>query len=113
MVRKTRKTKRTTKRTKKVKKTKRKNYPFWVVDGSVGLLALAIYNLLLYLLSIIGIRGPVFTMQQTMGYFGLNTFLDLGFTTAQMFLGVVIVLAVSFVLGIGIGNIVRRRRKEI
>jgi len=95
-----------------MKKRQRKNQNFWVVDGFVGILALVIYNFLLYLLSSIGIKGIILTLQQTMGYFCTNTFIDLKFSTIQIIFSLIIVFAISFLLGIFFSKIVRKRKNK-
>jgi len=85
--------------------------PYPMLDGLVGILALVMYNILLYLIHLLGVRGIVEEMQQTMGYFGMNTFLDLGFAPIQITLGLIIVFGISFFLGTGIGHIVRKRNQ--
>lgn len=86
------------------------NIPVWILDGMTGVLALVIYDFLLYILTSIGIRGFVSELQDVMGYFGLNTFVDLGFNAGEMFLGILIFFIIAFLLGVGIGNKVRKRK---
>ena len=83
----------------------------WVVDGFVGTLALVIYNFILYILTLFGIKGIIDQLEDTMGYFGLNTFLDLGFNPDTMVLGITMSFTFSFLLGIIIGNWVRMKKK--
>ena len=85
--------------------------PLWLVDGFVGILALMIYNFLLYLLTIAGIRGVIGQIEEAVGYFGLNSFIDFGFNSNEMFLGIVIFFLLAFFLGIGIGNWVRKKKR--
>jgi len=85
--------------------------PLWVLDGFVGILALTIYNFSLYLLAEIGIGGTIAKMNDAMGYFGLNSFLDFGFEVRTMMFGLTLMFAFSFFLGITIGHWVRRKKK--
>jgi len=94
------------------KKSEELVVPFWVIDGFVGILALMIYNFLLYILTIIGIRGIIGKMQDTVGYFGLNTFLDFSFSPGAIALGLILIFALSFIIGIIIGKFVRKRKKR-
>lgn len=87
--------------------------PVWFLDGFVGVLALMIYNFLLYLFVEIGFKGLVKDLEDTMGYFGIKSFLDFGFTAGEISIGVIIIFAIAFIIGIGIGKIVRKRRGEI
>jgi hypothetical protein len=96
---------------KKALKNKEVELLWWVVDGFVGFLALMIYSFLLYLLDAAGTGGVIAKMQDAVGYFGLNTFLDFNFTPGAMTLGILIVFAFSFVLGILIGQVVRSKRR--
>lgn len=86
--------------------------PLWILDGFVGILALMVYNFILYILTIIGVKGIVESMYETMGYFGLNSFVYFGLSPGAMTLGIVIVFAISFVLGIGIGKKVRQKKSH-
>lgn len=84
---------------------------WWIVDGFVGILALMIYNFLLYLLDGLGTGGVISQMQDTMGYFGVKSFLDFGFNAATISIGILLMFAFSFCLGMAIGNFVRRKRR--
>jgi len=100
---------------KKSKKSKKENknlkIPHWFLDGFVGLLALMIYNFCLYILAIaFSIGGALSKMENTMGYFLLNSFVDFGFTTFQMTIGLLLVFVLSFVLGLLVGRFVRKKR---
>ena len=86
--------------------------PVWILDGFTGILALVIYNFILYILTAFGIKGFIAQLQEAMGYFGLNSFLELGFKTNEMFIGIVIFFGISFLLGVGIGNKVRDKRRK-
>jgi hypothetical protein len=92
------------------KEEKEFTLPLWVLDGVVGLLALMIYNFLLYLLDVAGTGGIIKNLHETMGYFGINSFMDLGFEAGTMSIGILIMFGFSFVLGMIIGSIVRKRR---
>jgi len=94
------------------KKNKELEVPFWLLDGFVGILALVIYNFCIYMLEVIGIKGLVEKTQESMGYFCLSSFIDLGFTITQMTLGLLTVFILSFMLGVIIGHAVRKRRKK-
>lgn len=96
-----------------VKQTNQKELevPVWTADGFVGILGLMIYNFLLYLLKILGIGGIISKMEDTMGYFTLNTFVDLGFSPSEMFVGLLIIFIISFILGIIIAKVVRKSKK--
>jgi hypothetical protein len=85
----------------------------WILDGFVGILALIIYNFLLYLLNSINTGEIISKMQDTMGYFGINSFSDFGFTTTQITIGLLWVFLLSFLLGILIGKLVRKRKHKI
>jgi ABC-type antimicrobial peptide transport system permease subunit len=100
------------KRFPKTNKGKDLELPVWTADGFVGILGLMIYNFILYLLKIAGAGGIIAKMEETMGYFTLNTFVDLGFSPGEMFFGLIITLIVSFLLGVFIAKIVRKNRKR-
>ena len=85
--------------------------PYWFLDGFVGTLGLVIYNFLLYLIEVVKITGFVGEIENTMGYFVLNTFTDFGFTRLGMIFGVITVFLIAFGIGIVIGKIVRRQKK--
>ncbi|MBI2044804.1 hypothetical protein HYT23_01985 [Candidatus Pacearchaeota archaeon] len=93
------------------KNVKEMEVPFWMIDGFIGVLALVIYNFSLYLLTAVGVGGIIAAMENAMGYFGLNTFLDLGFSASSMTIGLVIVFLFCFCLGVFIGNLVRQKSK--
>ncbi|HLC78281.1 MAG TPA: hypothetical protein VJH92_04095 [Candidatus Nanoarchaeia archaeon] len=84
--------------------------PFWLLDGFVGILSLMIYNFLLYLFSHAG--GIMLELHESMGYFGLNSFTDFGFTIGQMSIGIIAFFLISFFLGVGIGNFLRKKGKK-
>lgn len=95
------------------KEEKEFTLPVWILDGVVGLLALVIYNFVLYLLnSCFSIGGIVANLHNTMGYFGLNSFIDLNFAPGTITVGILIMFAFSFVLGVLIGKAVRNKRKR-
>lgn len=93
----------------KIKRQKNLKIHWWIVDGFVGILALMIYNFGLYLLKLASESGFIENLEETMGYFGLNIFLSLGFTPSAMLAGVLFVFAISFLLGMFIGNFVRKK----
>ena len=96
---------------KKSKKQNELTVPFWIVDGFVGVLALMIYNFLLYILTVMGVKGIINQMEDAMGYFGLNSFIDFNFGPATITIGLIFVFIISFFLGIIIGKFVRKRKK--
>ena len=94
----------------KYKKSKRElKIPAWFVDGFVGILALVIYNFLLYFLTALKVGGIIASIEDSMGYFGLNTFTDLGMSSSSMTLGLIVVFILAFVIGIIIGGRVRKK----
>ena len=99
---------------RRISKTRNKELeaPFWMQDGFVGILALMIYNFLLYVLSKIGVGGIIREMQTSTGYFGLRSFIDLGLDLNGMTIGIIIVFVFCFFLGMIIGNFVRINREE-
>jgi len=87
--------------------------PLWFVDGAVGMLGLTLYNFLIYLLAIpFGIGGIVKELEETMGYFGINFFIDLGFTSAEMITGLTVIFTVAFSIGSFVGNRVRKKYQQ-
>jgi len=86
--------------------------PWWVVDGFVGFLALMIYNFLLYLLDAAGTGGVIGKMQDAVGHFGVKSFLDFGFNAGTISIGILLMFAFSFCLGMAIGNFVRKKRNK-
>jgi len=83
--------------------------PVWFIDGFVGILALVIYNFLLYFLTALKVGGIIAKIEEAMGYFGLNTFTDLGMSSSSMTLGLIAVFIIAFVIGIVIGDRVRKK----
>ena len=57
------------------------------------------------------ITGFIEEIESSMGYFGLNGFIDLGFTRIQMLIGVFLTFFVAFLLGIILANIIRKIKK--
>ena len=94
-----------------VRKKKELKVPFWFVDGFVGILALVIYNFILYLLSILGVGGIIKKIEEAMGYFLLKSFIDFGFSATEMVFGLVITFVLVFFMGVGISILVRRKKK--
>ena len=84
----------------------------WIVNGFLGTLALMIYNFLLYILTQLGTGGFIGKMEEATGYFGLRSFIDFNFSFIASIIGIVIVFAFSFLLGIGIGKIVEKKRRK-
>jgi len=95
---------------KRLKNSKELEVPIWFLDGFVGVLALLIYNFALYILNLIGTGEIVSQLESTTGYFMLNSFVDFGYTASQMALGIILVFIFCYILGIIIGNLVRKRR---
>ncbi len=89
------------------------NKNWWLVDGFVGILALMIYNFVLYVLTSAGAGGIILNLQDTMGYFGVKSFLDFGFNAGSISIGVLLMFVFSFCLGMAIGNFVRKKRKQV
>ena len=85
--------------------------PLWLVDGFNGLLALMIYNFILYLSKILRAGGVFGKLEETSGYFYLNSAISFGATKTMMILIIIAVFGLSFLLGIIIGNFVRRHRR--
>lgn len=79
-----------------------------LVDGFNGILALVIYNFLLYLVKLTGIKGIIGQIEETMGNFCLNTLTDIGLSKATLIFGLIIVFAFAALLGIEIGKLTRR-----
>ena len=84
--------------------------PLWLVDGFNGFLALMIYNFILYLSKILRAGGMLEKLEESSGYFYLNSAIDLGANKTMMILIVIAVFGLSFLLGIIIGNMIRRYR---
>ena len=87
--------------------------PSWFIDGFIGILALVIYNFLLYFLTALKAGGIIASMEGAMGYFGLNTFLDLGMSQSSMTIGLIAVFILAFIIGMVIGNRVRKRANSL
>jgi hypothetical protein len=94
-----------------VKTKKEFTIPIWLVDGFIGVLALVIFNFLLYILNVLGVGGIVSQLESTMGYFTLNSLLELNLSPASMLLGLIIIFAISFILGMLIAGFVRKRKR--
>jgi hypothetical protein len=86
--------------------------PSWIIDGFVGIIALMIYNFLLYFFTSIRIYGIIAEMENAMGYFGINSFIDLGFNLIETLVGILSFFVISFLLGVYVGKYVRRKRKK-
>ena len=85
---------------------------WWVIDGFTGILALVICNFALYLLNFAMDSGFIEQLDNSMGYFGLNAFLEMGFSPSAMLIGVFLIFAISFILGMFIGTRVRVKKKR-
>ncbi len=86
--------------------------PYWIIDGINGILALVIYNFLLFLIRIAEIGGIPDQIEELMGYFGTNLFLKLGFNKPTIMLGVISIFLLAFVLGMSIALMIRIMRRE-
>ncbi|MEK6875115.1 MAG: hypothetical protein AABX30_00340 [Nanoarchaeota archaeon] len=93
-----------------IRKKKDFQLPNWIADGSIGVLALMIYNFGLYLLKSSGAGGFILEMEKTTGYFCLNSFLEFNFSSKGMITGTILVFAFSFLLGVVIARKVRKYR---
>ncbi|MFA4952820.1 MAG: hypothetical protein WC584_01205 [Candidatus Pacearchaeota archaeon] len=92
------------------KKNRELKVPLWLVDGFNGLLALMIYNFILYLSKILRAEGILGKLEESSGYFYLNSAITFGATKTLMILILTAVIGLTFILGIIIGNFVRRHR---
>lgn len=81
-----------------------------LIDGFNGILALMIYNFILYLSRIAGIKGLIGKIENTTGSFCINSFIDLGFDTKFITIGVILLFSVTFLLGVVIAKVIRKRR---
>jgi len=95
-----------------MKKDKELVVSFWILDGFVGILGLMIYNFILYLTTALGAGGILNDLQNTMGYFGLLFFIDLGFSPSEMSLGLIFIFMIAFFLGASIGNFLRKTKRH-
>ena len=96
---------------KRVKRTTSKNKVFkTLVDGFNGILALMIYNFLLYLSSIANIGGFIEKMNDATGYFYLNTFIDLGFTKTGLAIALILTFVIAFIFGVLMAKLIRKIR---
>ncbi len=75
-------------------------------DGLNGILALMIYNFLLYISGLV--NGLTNKIREETGYFYLNSFIDMGFGRNSLIISLIIVFAVAFLLGVITGKIVRK-----
>jgi len=87
---------------------KKKNQEILIIirDGFNGILALMIYNFLLYISGTV--NGLINKIRKETGYFYLNPFIDMGFGRNSLIISIVIVFAVAFLLGVITGKIVRK-----
>ena len=81
-----------------------------LIDGFNGILALMIYNFILYLSKIAGIKGLIGRIENTTGSFCINSFIDFGFNTGFIAIGVFLLFSVTFLLGVMIAKLIRKRR---
>jgi len=95
------------------RKSKELEPPLWVLDGFVGVLAFMLYNFTLYLVKIFDIGAFLMQMEQTMGYFGVNAFLDFGLSKSGILTGTVVMFIIAFIIGVLISGIVRKKNKNI
>lgn len=96
---------------KRLNKKKEMTVPLWIMDGFVGVLALFIYNFALYLLTVFGVGGFVAKLEDAVGYFGINSYIDFGFSATGIFFGVVLMFVFAFVVGVITSSIVRKKNK--
>ncbi len=81
----------------------------WIVDGFNGILALVIYNFILYVSKFIGITNVIIKrMREDTGYFYLNTFVDFGLPKISLIIIVLFSFGFAFLLGVGIAKLIRR-----
>ncbi len=90
---------------------KKLEIPFWIADGFMGILALVIYNFVLYVLVELGVGGIIKKIEDAMGYFLLKSFIDLEFSPISMVFGLAITFTIAFVMGAGISKLVRNQKK--
>ena len=96
---------------KKQKRERKNRKLIMLLDGFDGILALMIYNILLYLSRVVGIKGFIGRIENTTGYFGFNLFKDIGFSRNYMIIGIIFLFVIAFLIGIGIANLVWKVRK--
>ncbi|MFH1787733.1 MAG: hypothetical protein ABH811_03010 [archaeon] len=97
---------------KKGRKKKKYNKKLIILtDGFNGILALLIYNFLLFLSTNVAVGNFVRKIEGVMGYFGLRSFLEMGFNKNEMITGVIIVFLITFLFGVFISKIVRKIKK--
>jgi len=92
------------------KKSKEMKVPLWIVNGSNGLLALIIYNFILYLTKITQVGGLITKLEESSGYFYLNSAIIFGANKSSMFFILLGVFGLTFILGITIGGFIRRHQ---
>ncbi|MFH1585601.1 MAG: hypothetical protein ABIB79_02450 [archaeon] len=86
--------------------------PYWIVDGINGILALIIYNFLLFIFRVTEIGGIFGQIEDIMGYFGANLFIRLDFSKPAIMLGIISIFLFSFMLGTGIALLIRILKRE-
>lgn len=102
------------KRSKKVsiRRDKELKVPLWLIDGFNGILALMIYNFILYLSKVFHFGGIIFSkLEEASGYFYLNSAINFRLSNTLMILTITIVFVFSFVLGICMGKFIRKHER--
>ena len=94
------------------KRLKELKIPYWIVDGINGILALILYNFILFICKITEIKGIFNEIEEIMGYFGANLFIKLGFNRPAVMLGVISTFLFAFFLGTAIALLIRLIKKE-
>ena len=95
----------------RVRRRRELEVPLWLVDGFNGFLALMIYNFILYISKIFGAGGMLGKLEESSGYFYLNSTIQFGATKTMIILTIIIAFGFSFLLGMIIGKFVRKYRK--
>ena len=85
--------------------------PLWLVDGFNGILALMIYNFILYLTRLMRVGGLIGKLEDSSGYFYLNSAATFGLSKTLIILLLFAVFGLTFILGTIIGNIVRKHER--
>lgn len=93
------------------KSVKELKVPFWLVDGFNGILALMIYNFLLYLSKIYDVGGIIAKLEEASGDFYLNSAIEFGTGNATIIMMLIFVIIFAFILGIIVGDFVRKFRR--
>lgn len=95
-----------------IRKQRELKVPLWLVDGFNGILALMIYNFALYLSKVFHFGGIIFSkLEEASGYFYLNSATTFGLSKTLTISILIIVFVFSFVLGMIIGNFIRKHER--